>query len=1005
VLFFLILAATVGSLCAEDLTVRDGSVGPAQILPGESVAARFTIGGGGKKVYATVFARAGSLDTPPAKWHEGAARFEPMYPIRALDLLDRTKVVECVLPSHATERLASGVFSVFVAVSGAGPGWRYTKLGEFAVVTNDRIALPERSGPPRVAIWEEPRAGAPLIPLERLAQVVRGAGAEPVRVSSAEMAALSTFGRTQFDLLILPYAGAYSSKSLRSVAQFLQDAGALLCLGGIPLTRSLDVGADRVPKVVLDAADEAGFAELGVEKGPASVGTLLRAASDGESKGSAAHLQVTDLSDWMYLAIPLEDTGDAPYIRFRPRGGPETDRLCLEAVGVDKSRWKYFVSLGEFAAYASPERGGLGDSLDPAEVVLLKMGFYRALFDDAKPRNLWVNDIRRLSTHPHPVAARAAHVARWRAQYEYLKCRPVIDALGLVVDARRIDAVRGFEAAAHPLFHGLGTMSPGRGFWDLSVRRRQLVAENRGATPTVVARTISVVQGEDDDGRPLGCAASLTFHHRGELRGSTCAFVGIDGPWDGQFDSLVERLVRCLTVPMFVHSPRPVFDAVDGELRQTWQLNIANWSRDTRDMTVRISDVTGTITTVTHVDVGAGETAQASIALDAGDVDLRHFGVRVDLQSDGRPVDFLVAEADALDALRQAGEWLLQHQRPEGNYSTWFYADVYGARALRVLAELTGDRRYLDSALRLTDMLVREQRADGGWWVGYGPNRDCVFVADDGCIALGLVQMVPYLDAERREAYLRAARRHVAFRESFRITEQVAEQIRAEYGPKAEGILPGGLGIGFVRNNYFGDGRFDVQHREMRQRVWTMHCSLAFLGGLVSLTGDDEVKHILHRDARWFLDRIAEGSDSPYSPYASEATLWLVETVDEPELRASLEAALREKLVERLADSKDLWWMDSECRGALRLPAFVRGSRTLDSVPDTRRALARALWSICGSHSQLSLYVTAGNRERSRRCADTMYMCFSALGLAELLSPGSTMLPEDQHGRGARRPR
>lgn len=83
----------------------------------------------------------------------------------------------------------------------------------------------------------------------------------------------------------------------------------------------------------------------------------------------------------------------------------------------------------------------------------------------------------------------------------------------------------------------------------------------------------------------------------------------------------------------------------------------------------------------------------------------------------------------------------------------------------------------------------------------------------------------------------------------------------------------------------------------------------------------------------------------------------------------------------------------------MRLPAFVRGSRTLDSVPDTRGALARALWSVGGSHSQLSLYVTAGNRERSRRCADTMYMCFSALGPAELLSTGSTMLPEDRHGR------
>lgn len=79
-------------------------------------------------------------------------------------------------------------------------------------------------------------------------------------------------------------------------------------------------------------------------------------------------------------------------------------------------------------------------------------------------------------------------------------------------------------------------------------------------------------------------------------------------------------------------------------------------------------------------------------------------------------------------ALRQrcidAGEWLMQIQKPSGGWQSLYMANnrpevVFNTgqvlRGLVALYELTGDRRYLDSCIRACDWLCAIQEEDGSW--------------------------------------------------------------------------------------------------------------------------------------------------------------------------------------------------------------------------------------------------------------------------------------------------
>jgi len=987
---------------------------PLRIVQGDPLQLTYRVAGGGSDVSVTAFIRSGSLEQAPDKWQEGATRFEPKYQVSHRDMRDKSRTVGCSLPGTATRGMRPGPHTLFVAVCNPPAGWEVVKLGEFEIAVFGRIDLPSRAGARRVAIRREAGGAHDTAPsIARLAELVRTVGCVPEFVTDDEMADPAVLDRTRFDVLMLPHSGAFPARAEAAILGFLEHAGSLVSLGGVPsAVGDAVVGSIPAQVVLADMEQAEAIVRLGTEHGTASGGEIRRVAQGGPGTGHVLEVRISSLGDWFYVAIPFGEAvrAETGILRFRAKGDTQTDRLCLELVESDGSRWKYFVRLTpewrtygvrmtDFAVYASPGRGGVADHVHLEQIVRLKMGFYRALFADNRTPVLWLDDVEAGAAGGELTEPRTEHMAEWGAQYAYLKARPATLNLGLVESMRRVaGTTRIVSAPGQHIIRTDAVLDGAISGWHVSPAL-DLSSDGKWASGrTAGARFVPLLEGLDAEGKRLGTLGGLVLNYRGSRRGSAWAFLCVDegellNPERTALQQALVHILRAVTEPLYLFDVRPTFNVDSQTLTQTWTVSVVNLRRTAQRCAVHMAPVPVAGTHTEDLLLAPGEVRDVRVTFPADGLELKRFGVHVRLACDDAIVDELTAEADALAGLTAAGDWLMSNQEENGQFSRFFYADTYGARALRVLAQLSDRTDYLASALGVTDMLVREQRPDGGWWVGYGPGRDCVFVADDGCIALALVQLAPYLDAEHGRVYLEAATKHLGFRESFRITDTVARELAQEFGPEHRGVLPGGLGVGYVRTDYFAHKPYAAAHREMRQFPWTLHCSLAFLGGLWSTRRSDAVQTLAVQDTRWFLERVEEGTDSVTNPYANEAAVWMFDTLADAALQARLRGLLRDRFVAHVAETQETWWTRSGGRGALLLAGVVYCSRWPGTGPAAKAALARAIWSLCGSTSPLSLRNVVRDNPHTVNGEVVMYVCFSALGLAELLEPRSTLLP------------
>ncbi|MGC9316526.1 MAG: hypothetical protein ACP5KN_00650 [Armatimonadota bacterium] len=1014
VLWLVLTLAGATCQAGSDVSVSELLLEPATVLQGEPLSITYTLTARGEDVSATAFVLPATVSAPPDNWNEVGLRVTPSYQIIHQEMAGEDVRCECRVPGRATAELPPGRYRAFVAVAGAGTGWQILTLGEFDVADAVTIDMPARSGRPMVAVLadELPVAGTASDPA-RVARLAEDVGCTARLIGGDELTDQSVFSRESFDLLVLPCGGCMPGEATSAVGDFLRHAGALITIGGAPLGNP--VGAATVsreaatPLTIADMDGDAPLADLDTVTGPGSDGELRVVRGGAAGTRHALGVTASDLRDWFYVHIPLEGRlrETDVWLEFYARGDRRTDRLCLELVERDESRWKYFVELTprwraysvrmlDFAAYVAPGR----EQVRPRDVVSLKLGFYRALYGSSHPRTLYVDEISASPAPHHAVDSRHEHLDRWRREYRRLGAVARLDALGLFRDASHLRDASGLVAADEQLiFPQAATIAGPVDGWAMTPRTVRSVPGDWGAAADETARYVPLLRACAEDGTALGDVGGMAIFHHGEYRGACIAWLGVTShdlldPRRPALTTGFRHLVRTLTSSAWLCSPRPEFSPSDDGIAQRWRVRVLSRGPRSGSATVALQAASGEGSTSTSVRLEPGRITSVELTAPPSKPDLSRFGGTLELRDAGGAIDRLPAVADTGAALKAVGRWLIANQTEAGNYSSIFYGDIYGARALRVLSELTGDERYRRSALRAADMMAREQRPDGGWWVGYGPPRELVFVADDGCIALGLVQLAPYCRPARRRAYLDAARRFIDFREGFRITEEVARQLEARYGENHPGVLRGGLGIGYVLRDYFSDGEpFDEPVREQRQKVWTLHCSLAFLGGLCALGEGPRACELAVQDTRWFLERIDEGRDSVTSGYANEAAVWMFDTVPDRDLRPRLRQHLEEDFLEFIRTAEPGWWLGSGGRKALMLPGLVYCTRELDHGSASRAALARALWGIACPASPTSLQRLLARHSRTDSGSVVMYATFSATGLAELLKPRSTLLP------------
>ncbi|MDH7571696.1 MAG: hypothetical protein QHJ73_19120, partial [Armatimonadota bacterium] len=309
---------------------------------------------------------------------------------------------------------------------------------------------------------------------------------------------------------------------------------------------------------------------------------------------------------------------------------------------------------------------------------------------------------------------------------------------------------------------------------------------------------------------------------------------------------------------------------------------------------------------------------------------------------------------------------------PDGTYSGIAFVDNRGVRVVLALYALTGNQRYLQSALRWGEVTMARQRPDGGYRMGYGITSagESCFVADGGEIAIAIARLALDAPPRQRARYRASLARYMAFRESFRCPE-------------------GGIGVGYSQTDF--SVRPTVRLDEVRRiyapelNPYTIGCSLASASAHAVLFGTAVERVQAIRDARWLLAHLG---DAP-SGATIESLCWAHHLLPDASLRADIESELRERLLARLCGSSSAWWLGSDGRHALNLDGLVYALHTFAPEPAVRAEAARAVYAFAAEGSPWSVYSL--RREPEWRMADWIFLCYAGVGLADAVRPGITL--------------
>ena len=220
-----------------------------------------------------------------------------------------------------------------------------------------------------------------------------------------------------------------------------------------------------------------------------------------------------------------------------------------------------------------------------------------------------------------------------------------------------------------------------------------------------------------------------------------------------------------------------------------------------------------------------------------------------------------VEDVDA--ELARVCDWLTDEQTaeglwPEGRINLRFYSDAYAVRALLAAAHLFGETRYLDAACRWLRHVVGAQRADGGWWTGYGvgdhdwdspeADRSVVYVADAGEVSLALVNAYHQLCAAAKTRALAdeiktSLLRFRKFTELFRLRS-------------------GAMGLGYTRRDFYA-GHVTRTFMQAHHRTYpfaTAATGVNFYAGLFTVTGEAADWERAMQSLDWCLENMGSAS-------------------------------------------------------------------------------------------------------------------------------------------------
>lgn len=898
----------------------------------------------------------------PGEWQEGEITFG-----RGTD--------KPIPPAAATLMVR---FSLWAPPPGAtGTAW----LDD--VVLEQLAGDPVVQRPPLAWLWQED--GLPAIPTN-LAEAVGAGGFTMVTKTAAELAAPGALRGESADLLVLPYGERYPVELARLVPPFCAAGGALLTYGGRPFrqplyrtaTGSHELAAGDEEVAVLPP-DSAWTETLGGADDTVSVATIR----DGWRLSFDLHAYAYAGAAVTPLAVP------DVVLELAARGDEGTPRVCLELHEQDGSRWKRMLPLttdwtthrfhlAEFAAYASEGRGGEGDYLHPERLARLMVGLTKAMAESGE-RRVELRGLRflRAEVPSATVAGTPRFVAeeltatRWfgtgHTREPWVVAVPACVADGELTRSRlrRLSDQRVAKGDWR-VWQVDAWMPPVKS--DGKRRPLERVLADREATLRVPLLAAGNLLGGE-----VPCAA-LILHRDGPFAGSrwgTFAMANGQRELPEPVVQTVTDAAQALASGAWILGPQPTFRVADGKVVMDVTMSAANPSPTAARLTValRVGDGPRMVRQISLPARQAAATAELlAEGLPAPNLEEDRLALTVEIVESTGPVfgprEFTL---DLEEQLRAVCDFMVAQAADDGKLHGYSFVDNRGMRALLGGYEILGDRDYLRTALRWGELMVEEQREDGGYRMGYGITRkgeEC-YVADGGEIVVGILRLASYVTGRQRERFLASADRYMAYREEFRVPT-------------------GGIGVGWCLQDY---GKRPIVPLDVPTRIYspenntyTIGCSLAGAYGYAALQGKPELERQAEADADWLMPRVTRLNGAFIESYFFAHAF--ATTLERKQIYADyIQRAFTQPMVESTTD----WWLGGGGRSALNLDGLAYCLHRLGAGPEVRAEMYRALCAMYSPQSPRSIpsVIGQGAFDHDR----WIYINFGTLGLVDVLKP------------------
>jgi hypothetical protein len=870
-------------------------------------------------------------------------------------------------------------------------------------------APPLTVGATRLALlWDDaalaPVAGATPPGLEG---VLAAAGFTVRRVTSDDLTRPDGLERSAAAAVVLPYGAWYPGPLAAALTSFLAEGGLLVTLGAGALSRPLYASPDGWLPV--DAALPGGTPlslSFAAGWGVAEAAPGDRWDLEPAAQGRVGVFRTAGLGKYAYVGTTLVALPAAAdlILSFAARGDPETPRLCLELREQDGSRWKAVIPLGtawaeyrlhagQFVAYANDKLGRAESVMRPRQLAHLLVGLTAAMAGPGPHRF----ELREVRLEPAAVSTAAVagtpvfagaerEVARWFGSAARLPARgPAMTCFAPAAESWEAARLRGPAGVAgmpsEPLlgrFAGKAVGVPEAVAMTALSPSLDLAAMLRAGSVLErlpVLRTERRWFAEDED------AAALFLYRDGLLAGSRWLCVGLELPASAMPPALGAALAASLRLAqsaVLSDGIRPRFRERAGHIVMDVVLLARHAGAETIEVPLRVQ-----VTRAGQTQVDRQVTASLPAAAGAATECLLVAGLPMDgsewleldiraAPSAGAPpvIGPLRFRLHAREALRLIAEQLLSAAADDGKLHGYSFIDNRGMRVLLAASEILGRKPYRQTARRWGEAMRREQRADGGYRMGYGitSKGEACYVADGGEVAVGIARLAAYSGSRERLALLRSLDAYARYREEFRVPE-------------------GGIGVGWCLQDY---GRRPIVPLDVPRRIYapelntyTIGCSLAAAYLHATLLGTGSLEVQAAADADWFMSRTAALHGA-----AIESFQYAHALATDPTQRAVygdyMGRAFTAKMKEAGAASRS-WWLSSGGRSALDLGGMAYVLARLNDDPALRAEMMRATCLMFSPDSPESVLAALRLPELGHDA--WIYICYGTLGLVDVIRP------------------